>query len=85
MFGTSVTSAGNNLPQLQDSSSNNVSIRKSSDILIGTKTHINGSVVIQNFITGNESQDAFVSNHNLGTLNRPPNGIVFKKYHTFIA
>lgn len=71
MFGASVISVGN----LQQQSSNNI-IKKSSDILIGSKTHFNGSVVIQNFIAGNEGQNSFVSNHDPGNLERPSSGIV---------
>lgn len=67
MFGTSVTSAGNNLPP-QNLSSNNISIEKSTDILIGSRTHFNGNVVIQNFIAANDGQNPLVTNHDPGTL-----------------
>lgn len=75
MFGTSVTSPGTNLPQ-QDVPSNKISIEKSSDILIGSKTQFNGNVVIQNFIAGNDGQNSIIPNHNPDSLQEPQNGII---------
>lgn len=74
-FDTTVVSAVN-LPQ-HNLSSNNICIERSSDILIGSKTHFNGSVVIQNFIAGNEGQNSFVLNQDPGKLETPTSGILF--------
>lgn len=53
---TSVASviSAQNLPQ--DESSNNICINQSSDILIGSRTQFNGTVVIKNYIAGNDGQ-----------------------------